>query len=114
MVDVFIGYLDDPDFHWDGGDWNGNIPHRKSPFFPNASQSFSAVIKKIKEGKFEGKKVDWGGFVAKLTTDEIEQFLDEQNQNDANEWTQNTIKEIKEFLHTLDKNKQYALVACEI
>ena len=32
--DAYVGRLDDPNFHWDGGDWNGNVPHRLSPFFP--------------------------------------------------------------------------------
>lgn len=31
-LDVYIGWLDDPSFSWDGGDWDGNVPVRRSPF----------------------------------------------------------------------------------
>ena len=32
--DVYIGDLDDPEFHWDGGDWNGNVPRAIASVFP--------------------------------------------------------------------------------
>jgi hypothetical protein len=59
--------LDDPDFHWDGGNWRiGNIPRRKSPFFPSVM---------ARAGELDGKQTDWGGWVARATKKQIHEFI---------------------------------------
>jgi len=63
-LDVYIGRLDDPDFKWEGGDWNGNVPRRESPFFPDSpgrERLFYTVVNRIETGRYTGKQTDWGG-----------------------------------------------------
>ena len=63
MRDAYIGYVDhDQDFKWEGGNWNGNIPKRQSPFFPGGG--FRMIKERIASGKYEGKQTDWGAWVA--------------------------------------------------
>lgn len=65
--DVYLGRLDDLSFSWDGGGWSGNVPIRRSPFFPWAGLGYVAffrVIERIEEGKYDGRRTDWGGWVA--------------------------------------------------
>jgi hypothetical protein len=75
--DVYIGDLDDPNFHWDGGNWRiGNIPRRKSPFFPSVmAVPFWSLLRKIKAGELDGKQTDWGGWVARATKKQIHEFI---------------------------------------
>ena len=58
---TYIGYLDDPDFHWRNGDYNGNIPKRKSP---EVIGSFNVCLRTlildgIKEGIMIGEQTNW-------------------------------------------------------
>jgi hypothetical protein len=89
--DVFIGELSsgaDP-LDW-GGDWNGNVPDAKSPMFPPhgggslQEYPFSQLIDRISSGRFQGKQVDWGGWAAKVTKQEILDFIAEVYR--GNEW----------------------------
>lgn len=53
--DVYIGRLDDPRFSWVGGDWNGNVPTRLSPFFPptftGGYGAWSLFHQRIRDGR---------------------------------------------------------------
>src|ERR1700674_2731718 len=77
--DVYIGKLSEgPDpLDW-GGDWNGNLPASESPLFPpHGADPFSQLITRIKDGRFSGKQVDWGGWVAKVSKAEILRYIAE-------------------------------------
>jgi hypothetical protein len=39
---TYIGDLSNPAFHWDGGDWNGNIPSGIGPVFPKTAGHYPA------------------------------------------------------------------------
>jgi hypothetical protein len=66
---TYIGDLADPAFHWDGGDWNGNIPRGISPAFPpvptpnNYNRKFHDWVKST---KVTCKQTDYGGWVARV------------------------------------------------
>jgi hypothetical protein len=60
-LDVYIGDLNDPTFKWHGGDWNGNVPTRLSPFFPDGERVRRALLARIEAGTYVGKQTDWGG-----------------------------------------------------
>jgi hypothetical protein len=110
-LDVYIGDLDDPDFHRDGGDWSGNIPKRKSPFSP-PTEPFWTLIEKIRTGELEGKQTDWGGWVARVTKQEIQRFMADVFGGDP--CSRGVYTELCDFVASLDDNKQYALVASEL
>ena len=79
-VDVYIGHLDSPEngnFKWEGGDWNGNIPHRISPqFFPNAHDAFQKILDWTHSSDWEGKQLDWGAWGIKMRKQDLLAFID--------------------------------------
>ena len=120
--DVWIGDLDDPHFSWDGANWDiANVPRRLSPFFPPRAP-FSKLINAIEHGRFVGKQTDWGGWVAKATKAQIQEFIKEAYAEDETyerrdpvlghlyDWMQ----ELLAFVNALDDEKLYALVAAEL
>src|SRR5437870_3932645 len=78
FLDVYIGDLEDPLFHWDGGNWNGNVPTRLSPFFPHGDRIRRVMLERIDSKAYEGKQTDWGGYVAKVTKQQINDLIEEQ------------------------------------
>jgi hypothetical protein len=116
FYDVYIGDLQDPTFHWEGGDWNGNVPHRLSPFFPpgylsGLKDSFWALITKIETNIFDRKQTDWGGWVARISKDQLLAFIHEL----YGDYEQSpSLEELRDYVTTLDPEKRYALVATEL
>ena len=123
--DVYIGKLaEGPDpLDW-GGDWNGNVPTRESPFFPPGTGSeapFFQLISRITDGRLPGKQVDWGGWVAKASKAEILNFISEVYRDDG--WyTDRTamphlygrFQELLSYVRGLPDGEFYALVASEL
>jgi len=119
--DVYIGDLGDASFRWDGGDWNGNVPVPISPFFPEGGRVWAALVDRIDDGTYDGKQTDFGGYVAKVTKQQIIQFIHEQYTN--HDWYRSSgpmphmyerLQELRRFVDTLDDRKQHALVATEL
>lgn len=122
FLDVYIGDLDDSNFHWEGGNWEGNSPRGiGGPWFPpgpGSSSPFWALIERIKANQFEGKQCDWGAWIAKVHKEQIEAFIDEvygtYEQPKELAHLRKRFDELKAFVATLDPAKTYALVATEL
>jgi hypothetical protein len=116
--DAYVGRLDDPSFHWDGGDWNGNGPHRLSPFFPSTHEPvFWEVLRRIERGDYEGKQTDWGGWVAKVTKVQLLELMSDLYGARAQSLGQrgtDHLSELQQFIEALADGAQYALVATEL
>lgn len=121
-LDVYIGDLDDPSFSWDGGNWEGNAPHRESPFFPSGREAFWRLMRKIDSGELPGKQVDWGAWVARVTRREIEAFIKEcygaarlyQERGEVLGHLYDQLQELRRYVASLEDGKEYALVASEL
>ena len=121
-LDVYVGYLDDSTFSWDGGDWSGNVPKRRSPFLPDGYRVFRVVLERINSGEWVGKQTDWGGWVARLSPSEIEQFIDEiygPPNDDAALFPGSPhllvdLRDLRQFVKELRRDELYALVATEL
>ena len=123
--DAYIGYLDDPYFRWGEGEGTGRPPKRVSPFFPPAYTRaygiFSVIIERINDKTFEGKQVDWGAFVAKVSKKQIVELIDEfypdswieRNKEYSNHLNIQLV-DLKKFVSQLSDEKAYALMACEL
>ena len=74
--DLYIGDLDDPKFHWEGGDWNGNSPRGVTGVHVSVDRfTFDKFTNMIDEGELPGIQADWGCWVARLKREEIEAVL---------------------------------------
>jgi hypothetical protein len=121
MCDAYIGYVDfDQSFQWEGGDWNGNIPKRQSPFSPGGG--FRTIKARIASGEYEGKKTDWGSWVAKVTKRQIFDFVEYIHDggkefvpggNYGYDWQCKAYQDLVVFVDELEDGKLYYLVACE-
>jgi hypothetical protein len=111
-VEVYVGDLQDPNFRWEGGDWNGNSPKRISEFFPSPRKLFAEIIDQINKKRVVGKQVDWGCWVIPLYPREIIEFIGNHYENIRT--GKNQVQSIKRYILNLNPNEQYALVACEI
>lgn len=112
MMSVYVGDLDDPKFKWEGGDWNGNVPR---PLIPHLSLSHRVVLAKIDSGELEGKQVDWGASVARVTPEQLEALVRAYHAETPPYGPPHEAARASELerLGTLTAGKQYALVVRE-
>ena len=47
--DVFIGDFDDPEFSWQSGDWNANLPTMIGSMVPWHAEAFWDIVMKVGE-----------------------------------------------------------------
>ena len=119
--DVYIGALSTGSDPFDsGGDWNGNLPGRLSPWFPRGAEACNRLIQNISDGKFPGKQVDFSGWVAKVTKQDILDFIDEVHRDDKWCSDPNLMPHIYEkmqslmmYVRSLPEDGFFALVADE-
>ena len=118
---TYIVDLSDPDFHWEGGTWNGNIPRRLSPVFPwIPSQHYNSKFYEWVEATgVVSKQTDFDGFVAIVTKAQILDFVDFCYEMDAQrlhskvlpDQEMDALNEVLRCVAQLRENKHYALVA---
>jgi hypothetical protein len=81
---------------------------------------FSQLIDRISSGKFQGKQADWGGWTAKVTKQEILDFIAEVYQGD--EWyidpkvmphLYENMQALMAYVRSLPEDRAFALVAME-
>jgi hypothetical protein len=109
---TYIGDLADPAFHWDGGDWNGNIPRGISPAFPplrtpnNYNRKFHDWVSRT---KVTCKQTDYGGWVARVGKAQLLDFIQYCYGSETDE----AVNKLIELVNSLEDAGQYALVAEE-
>ncbi len=114
ICEVYVGDLEDPNFNWTDGNWNGNIPARLSPIFPplpgNYNQSYNHWVNKA---GVQSRQTDFGGHVAKVTRSQILDFIAQSYRSNYSLEARERINDLANFINTLDDDKLYALVATE-
>jgi hypothetical protein len=118
---VYLGDLEDPNFSWEGGDWNGNTPRAISHQFPDCYHLFFKVMDLAKEGGENGRQTDFGAFVVKLKKAEIIALIDKwyagktwDPKIDSYTHFSEQLAKLKTFVAGLDSDKLYALVGTEL
>lgn len=84
ICDVYVGVEGEP-FSWQPSDEAYrflNLPRSVGPSFPSAPGLnsfilFSQVIRRIKDGRYAGAQVEWGGWAAKVSRADILNFVAE-------------------------------------
>ena len=125
--DVYIGDLGDPEFSWDGGDWNGNIPKPLAATFPPIGGHYNECFHRwVEKSGVECCQTDFGGRVAKVTQSQLLDYIDHCYGSDPgyNEpdrmlmwegrpYLVDRLDAIRSFVLGLSDSKLYALVATE-
>jgi hypothetical protein len=119
---IYVGDLADPNFHWEGGDWNGNVPRPLGPSFPGAGFGmYCRVMDAARSGRYDGKQTDFGGWVLKVRRQQILDLIEEWYGHDP--WYTDPAKmphlfqqlqDLRAFVLSLDPEATYALVAWEL
>ena len=126
LLDVYISELEGYDF--DGDFRIGNSPGPWSEFFPQpsgGSRHFYEVKRRVDDGRFKGRQVDWGCWVAIVTREQIweyvadiygERFKDllERYTEESYAHLRKSINELMDFIDKLEDGKEYLLAASEI
>lgn len=122
--DVYIGDLDDPEFHWNGGDWNGNVPKPIASVFPPVGGHYNECFHRwLRESGVECRQTDFGGWVCRVTPRELADYIEYCYGSDSmytdpdkrETWKHliDRLDKLRQVVTELDEGKQYALVAAE-
>ncbi|MEN8131087.1 MAG: hypothetical protein ABFS45_13005 [Pseudomonadota bacterium] len=113
---TYIGDLSDPEFHWDGGDWNGNIPQGIGFPFPDTLEHYptlghynSKFFDWVGREKVTYKQTDYGGWVARVNKAQLLNFIQFCYGSEPHE----EVDKLIDFVNTLEESDEYALVAEE-
>ena len=122
--DVYIGDLDDPEFYWDGGDWNGNVPKPIASVFPPVGGHYNECFHRwVDESGVECRQTDFGGWVARVTRQQLVDYIEycygaESKYTDPDEgqaWKHlvDRLEKVRQEVASFDEGRLYALVATE-
>ena len=106
VFEAHIGLADDPGFDFYGGDYNGNIPARISPYLPKAHEIHKHIWALIRSGDPNARQLDWSAVGLIGTKEQLARFVGSFYK--ADETT-----EIKQYIGGLDPDKAYVLAAYE-
>lgn len=104
---LYVGDASDPKFHWDGGDFSGNIPNIILDLGSIGLSGCVAARNLIETAKYGGRVLDWGSSGARLTKARIIEFLCDF------EGPLLTGNATLARIQTLDDDRKYILFACE-
>ena len=113
ICSVYVGDLGNPNFKWDGGDWNGNVPSAISPEFPPPPRHYNGDYHAwVKRSGVECKQTDFDGYVARVKKAQILDFVSSTYARSKDlPWVKPYLPELLEFIDALDDDAIYALVA---
>jgi hypothetical protein len=105
---TYIGDLEDPEFKWEGGDWNGNIPPRLSPVFPPGPAHYHSTFDAwVDQAGVTSKQTDFDGWMARVSKPQILDFIEFCYGREITD----AVEKLINFVHTLDDAKEYGLVS---
>ena len=123
ICEVYVGDLDDPDFHWDGGNWNGNVPKPIYNIFPIVGGSYNECFHRwVNKADVECRQTDFGGWVSRVTKQQLVSYIEycygedpKYADPDDQSWKHliDRLKGVRHFIESLEDGKVYALVATE-
>lgn len=107
FYNLYVGDASDPKFHWDGGDYSGNIPNIILDLGSIGLFGCIDARRLLESPKYGGKVLDWGASGARLTKARIIEFLTDF------EGSRSTGEPEPSRIDTLEDEREYILFACE-
>ena len=110
-----MGDLNDPEFQWSGGDWNGNQPKAILPDFPPTRGAYNSVFHEWVEATpgLECKQTDYGCWVAKVSNAQLADYLSFAYSEEKSLSWQQSLPTLRKKVAALVPGT-YALVATEV
>lgn len=107
FYNLYVGDASDPKFHWDGGDYGGNIPEIILDLGSIGLLGCVEVGNLLESPKYGGKVLDWGASGARLTKEQIVEFMNESVGSSM------TRIDALAKVRMLEDDREYILFACE-
>ncbi len=107
FYNLYVGDASDPNFHWEGGDYSGNIPKIIIDLGGTGLTGCIEARTMLESPKYGGRVLDWGSSGARLTKPRIIEFLNEFHGHLLAE------KAALARVQTLEDDREYILFACE-
>ena len=117
LTDVYVASTDDPVLV----EGREGLPAGLGPGFPPCGgQPFLLVLRRIKEGTYRGRQVDWGAWCAEVSKGQILDLVRECYEGDRTYLDPEYLPHLYplmapflEFIRGLDDQATYALIAFE-
>jgi hypothetical protein len=107
FYNLYVGDASDPKFHWDGGDYSGNIPEIIMDLGGTGLTGCVKARIMLESPKYGGRVLDWGACGARLTKARIIEFLHDFGEGLLPGDT------MVARIQALDDDREYILFACE-
>ena len=107
FYNLYVGDASDPKFHWDGGDYSGNIPIIILDLGGIGLTGCVEARILLESPKYGGRVLDWGSSGARLSKSQIIEFLNEFNGPLI------TGNPVLSRLQALGDDREFILFACE-
>lgn len=107
FYNLYVGDASDPKFHWDGGDYSGNIPKIILELGSLGLPGCAAARNLLEKPKYAGRVLDWGASGARMNKARIVEFLAELGGGEPRRTT------LQDDLSILEEDREYILFACE-
>jgi hypothetical protein len=104
---LYVGDASDPRFHWDGGDYSGNIPEIIMELSSLGLPGCARARNLLESPKYGGRVLDWGASGARMNKARIVEFLAELSGVEQRCTTP------RDDLNALEEDREYILFACE-
>jgi hypothetical protein len=122
LVTTYVGRMDDAQFNWHRAlhSSDSNIPRPITRDFPPGDVA-DELCRRIRDGEYEGKQTDWGAWVARVSRQQILEFLEHcyggsptYSEKSSLPWLRSWYRELREEVEALDADSEYAFVCAEM
>ena len=107
FYNLYVGDATDPTFHWDGGNYSGNIPEIIMELSSLGLPGCARARNLLESPKYGGRVLDWGASGARMNKARIIEFLAELSGAEPHCITP------RHDINALEEDREYILFACE-
>jgi len=105
---IKVAIIKSDTFAWTEDNWNENV-ETLFEFPPIGSSGFFAVMNGVTSGKYEGRQLDWGAWLAIVSKEQVTELI-----RDAQPMTSSQGAAFMKNVESLDAGTKYGIVAWEL